>query len=347
MTTSSYSQYLLALDAEQRTPGLTQILGAIAEISKEVSAALGQGSMIVDSTQTDTPSSADGMVDEVTRTLLDSLQTETANIRTLAAITVEGDPGLIPGNPDGQYLLLMGGLQGMANLYDNLMVGSTFSVLERQNPDGPATVDEFLQPGSRQVCAGIVLFGVRTILLLTTGDGVDGFTLDRNLGSFVLTNPKMAFPEGHNRYSIDATQAPRWPSPVKRYIDECIQGKEGPRGEDFQMRWNPSELVGVFRVINSGGLFLGPDVGDDSRLLSLLHSAAPLALLVEQVGGAASNGTGRILEIQPEKPDQRTEYYFGSASEVDRIEKYFADFHAGLDEEPSYRLFRDRSLFTA
>lgn len=347
MTTVSYYHYLLALDAKEPRPGLTQILVAISETSKEVSAALGKGPLIVDGTSEDFSSSDSEVVDEVTRTLLDSLRAETSHISNLAAVTIEGDPELIPRNPQGQYLLLMGGLQGMANLADNLMVGVAFSVLERKTTGEPATVEEFLQPGDQQVCAGIVLFGVRTILLLTTGDGVDGFTLDRNLGSFLLTNPKMRIPKQSNRYAIDATQAPHWPPPVKRYIEECIQGEAGPRKQDFLMRWNPSELVGVFRIINSGGLFLGPDVGKESKMLPLLHSAAPLAYLVEQVGGAASNGTERILEIQPKKPGQRTGIFLGCVSEVQRVEEYFEEFYTGTDKSPSYPLFRDRSLFTA
>ncbi len=346
MTTHTYTRYLLQLDSAEDQPGLNQILIAVSVVAKQISGLLSLGPLIVDTAADEADPTRSEVVEEVMRAFRRDLQAETAFIKQLGAVSVEGEPEPIQVSENGRYLLLVGRLQGMENLADNLMVGTTFSVLERNPGSGAATTEDFLQPGTRQVCAGLVLFGVRTILLLTTGDGVDGFTLDRNLGSFVLTNPGMGVPEGRNRYSIDGTQAPQWPPPIKRYVDECIQGTDGPREQEFVMRWNPSPLVGVFRVINSGGLYLRPDVGKETELVPLLHSAAPLAFLVEQAGGTASTGTRRIVSVQPESLLQRTGYYLGAADEVERVEQYFSDFEAGLDREDFYPLFGHRSLFT-
>ncbi|MFZ0529968.1 MAG: class 1 fructose-bisphosphatase, partial [Propionicimonas sp.] len=235
---------------------------------------------------------------------------------------------------------------GMSNLTDNLPVGTAFAVLERASFDGPATADDFLQPGSRQVCAGIAIFGPRTVLVATTGQGVDGFTLDRDVGNFILTHPLMTIPPEAYIFSINATESPYWPAPVRRYVEECVQGVEGPRGHDFTMRWNASAVMGAFRVLNSGGLFLVPDTGRPAGWLApLLHNAAPLAFLAEQAGGRATTGTRRVLDVTPTKLDTRIPFFFGSAGEVARLESYYAEHELGLDQESSYPLFHNRSLF--
>lgn len=345
MTTRTYTQYLLALSADEQQLGVTQILSAMSVLGKEVAGILSRGPLIVDAVAEGGSFSRGEVVEEVKKSFADSLRAETASIRQLGAISIEDERGLIPVSETGRYLLLTDGLQGMANFADNLMVGTTFSILERDSDTGPVTEQDFLQPGSKQVCAGLILFGVRTLLLLTTGSGVDGFTLDRDLGSFVLTHPQMQVPKDAPVYTVDATQAPHWPAPIKRYVDECIQGEEGPRGQDFSMRWNASALVGAFRVLNSGGLFMAPDIGKSSHLLPLMHNAAPLAFLIEQAGGASSTGTQRVMDVVPKSLDEKTSYYLGSAAEVERVEQYYSDHENGLDEETSYPLFGHRSLF--
>jgi fructose-1,6-bisphosphatase len=193
----------------------------------------------------------------------------------------------------------------------------------------------------------MALYGPSTVLVVTTGNGVDGFTLDRDVGNFVLTHPQLTIPPDAHSFAINPSEAPDWPAPIKRYVDECLQGRDGPRGRDFVVRWNASAVIGAFRILMSGGLFLVPDTGRRVGLwgVPLLHNAAPLALLTEQGGGAATTGTQRILDVVPTSLTHRVPIIFGGAAEVDRIGRYFVEHEKGYDSEPSYPLFHTRTLF--
>jgi len=278
-------------------------------------------------------------------TLLD----QTEGIDQLAAISMANTADIRPMSDSARarYVLVVETLHRSASLRENQSVGLAFSILRRQSTGGPCTPDEFLQPGNQQLAAGIALFGPRTLLVLTTGAGVDAFTLDRDVGNFVLTHPQLRMPVDAHEFAIDASDAPHWPAPIKRYVDECVQGAEGPRGHDFMMRWSASAVVEVFRTLINGGVFLVPDSGQRDRQsgLPLLHNAAPLAMITEQAGGAASTGTQRILDVMPTALDSRTPLICGSADEVARIERYYDEHALGYDSEPSYPLFHNRTLF--
>ncbi len=346
MAAQTFTQYLLQVSrAGGQRHDYAHILSAVAVSVKLIAAMVSRGPLILDASTHQQPTSRDlnrGLRKLATKTLV----TQTESIEQLAAISVVDHPRILPVSESGRYVLLFEALHGMSNLTDNLPVGTAFSVLERTSGVGPCTAAEFLQPGDKQVCAGIAIFGPRTVLVLTTGQGVDGFTLDRDVGNFVLTHPQMTIPPQAHVFSINATESPYWPAPVRRYVDECVQGVEGPRGHDFTMRWNASALVGAFRVLNSGGLFLVPDTGRPTGWLApLLHNAAPLALLAEQAGGRATTGTRRVLEVTPTELNTRVPFFFGAADEVERLESYFSDHELGLDQESSYPLFHNRSLF--
>jgi fructose-1,6-bisphosphatase I/sedoheptulose-1,7-bisphosphatase len=229
--------------------------------------------------------------------------------------------------PRGKYLLVFDPLDGSSNIDVNVSVGSIFSVL--RGPDGSADVTEadFLQPGMKQVAAGYALYGPTTMLVLTVGDGVNGFTLDPSLGEFMLTHPKMKVPPDTQEFAINASNSRFWESPVKRYVDECLAGKTGPRGKDFNMRWIASMVADVHRILTRGGVFLYPwdkREPDKAGKLRLMYEANPMGWIVEQAGGAASTGTQRILDIEPNQLHQRVSVILGSKNEVERAASYFA-----------------------
>ncbi len=227
--------------------------------------------------------------------------------------------------PKGEYLLLFDPLDGSSNIDVNVSIGTIFSVL--RCPEGIENPGEeaFLQAGTQQVCAGYAVYGPTTILVLTLGDGVNAFTLDREVGAFVLTQANLRIPEDTKEYSINASNQRYWEEPVQRYIGELLQGKEGPRGKDFNMRWVASMVADVHRIMSRGGIFMYPkDRKDPSKAgkLRLMYEANPMAFLVEQAGGAATNGRERILDIQPTALHQRVAVVLGSKNEVERVTSY-------------------------
>lgn len=242
-----------------------------------------------------------------------------------AMVSEEMDvPYQIPNRyPKGEFLLLMDPLDGSSNLDVNISVGTIFSVL--RCPEGVTEPDEkaFLQPGSRQVAAGFAVYGAATILVLTVGNGVVGFTLDREMGSFILTQPSIVIPEDTHEFAINASNARNWEPPIRRYIEECLAGKTGARGRDFNMRWVASMVADVYRILCRGGVFLYPkDAKHKEGRLRLMYEANPMAFIAEQAGGAATDGTTRILDIQPKGLHQRIGVILGSKNEVDRVTRY-------------------------
>jgi fructose-1,6-bisphosphatase I len=244
----------------------------------------------------------------------------------LAAMVSEemAAPYQIPNRyPRGGFLLLMDPLDGSSNLDVNISVGTIFSVL--RSPEGVKEPDEqaFLQPGSRQVAAGFTVYGAATILVLTVGKGVAGFTLDKELGSFVMTEPEIRIPPDTSEFAINTSNMRNWEPPVRRYIEECLAGTTGPRERDFNMRWVASMVADVYRTLSRGGIFMYPrDAKHTDGRLRLMYEANPMAFIVEQAGGAATNGRTRILDIQPERLHQRVGVILGSKNEVERVTRY-------------------------
>jgi fructose-1,6-bisphosphatase len=248
----------------------------------------------------------------------------------------------------GKYLLVFDPLDGSGNIDANISVGTIFSILRSPDPGGPPRAEHFLQPGVDQVCAGFALYGASTMLILTTGDGVDGFTLDRDIGAFILTHPRMRIPEDCGEFAINASNERFWELPVRRYIQECLAGRTGPRERDFNMRWIASLVAETYRILTRGGVFLYPQDSKEpakAGRLRLLYECNPVAFLVEQAGGAASTGRGRVMELKPSSLHQQVPMIFGSRYEVERIERY----HTEAPGEPvaSFEdpLFNSRSLF--
>ncbi len=226
--------------------------------------------------------------------------------------------------PKGKYLALFDPLDGSSNIDVNLAVGTIFSILHCREGVEPV-VEDFLRKGVEQVCAGFVLYGPSTMMVLTTGHGVNGFTLDQDIGEFILTHPGMRIPEETSEFAINMSNQRFWEPPVQRYIDECLQGAEGPRGKDFNMRWIASLVAEVYRILTRGGVFLYPlDLREpvNPGRLRLMYEANPMAFIIEQAGGACSTGRERILDMQPTGIHQRVPLVLGSKNEVERIVAY-------------------------
>lgn len=227
--------------------------------------------------------------------------------------------------PMGEFLLLFDPLDGSSNIDVNVSIGTIFSVLKAPEGMNQPTEQDFLQPGTAQVAAGYAVYGPQTMLVLTTGNGVHCFTLDREMGSWVLTQSDMQIPVSTKEFAINMSNKRHWHPPVQRYVDELLAGETGPRAKDFNMRWIASMVADVHRILNRGGVFMYPaDLRDPASpgKLRLMYEANPMAMIVEQAGGAATDGKGRILDIPPTKLHQRVPVFLGSREEVEVVTGY-------------------------
>ena len=222
---------------------------------------------------------------------------------------------------NGQYLLCFDPLDGSSNVNVNISVGTIFSVLKANNSQ--PELNDFLQAGTQQICAGYALYGTSTMLVLTTGNGVNGFTLDKKANQFVLTHPNMQIPQDTAEFAINMSNYRFWQEPVQRYIDECLQGTGGEREKDFNMRWVASMVAEVHRILVRGGVFMYPsDAKAKTGKLRLMYEANPMSFIVEQAGGGATTGLQRVLEVNPTGIHQRVPVILGSKKEIDRIAGY-------------------------
>jgi fructose-1,6-bisphosphatase I len=220
--------------------------------------------------------------------------------------------------PQGEYLLLFDPLDGSSNIDVNVSIGTIFSVLRKVGHQQGVS-EEY------QAAAGYCIYGPQTTLVLTVGNGVAIFTLDREMGSWVLTGENLRIPEDTKEFAINMSNLRHWAAPVRRYIDECLAGTTGPRGKDFNMRWVASMVADVHRILSRGGIFLYPwDAREPDKpgKLRLMYEANPMAFIVEQAGGVATNGEQRILDLMPSKLHQRVSVFLGSKNEVERVTSY-------------------------
>ena len=328
----SLTQYLVEKQRDQNLipAELRLLIEVVARACKRIGHAVGKGALADILGEAGT-----GNIQGEAQQKLDVIANETlleANEwgGALAAIASEEmeHPHQIPHRyPQGEFLLLFDPLDGSSNIDVNVSVGTIFSVLRL--PEGCVATDErcFLQPGVRQVAAGYAVYGPATLLVLTVGDGVACFTLDKEMGSWSMTQDRMRVPEDTKEYAINASNARHWHAPVRRYVDELVAGSAGPRGRDFNMRWVASMVADVHRIMTRGGIFMYPaDARDPGKpgKLRLLYEANPMSMLIEQAGGAATDGRRRILDIQPEKLHERVAVFLGSKNEVERVTSYHA-----------------------
>lgn len=318
---------------EQRAKGqinadLRLLIEVVARACKSISLAVGRGALggVLGSANTE---NVQGEVQKKLDVLSNEILLEAnewgGHLAALASEEMD-DPHPIPHRyPKGEYLLVFDPLDGSSNIDVNVSVGTIFSVL--RCPDGVTEPDEqaFLQPGNRQVAAGYAVYGPSTILVLTLGDGVHSFTLDRDVGSFMLTQRQVQIPADTSEFAVNMSNQRHWHPPMQRYINELLAGKAGVRERDFNMRWVASMVADVHRILTRGGIFLYPrDNKDPNKLgrLRLMYEANPMSFIVEQAGGMATNGHQRILDIQPQTLHERVAVVLGSKNEVERVTQY-------------------------
>ena len=236
-----------------------------------------------------------------------------------AAYLSEEREDAVPLDPEGGLIVACDPLDGSSNIGVNVSVGTIFSVLPAE---GGA-----LQPGRAQLAAGFFVYGPQTTLLLSTGSGTASFRMDDE-GRFVTITEAVSIPEAASEFAINASNRRHWPDPITRYVDGCLAGAEGPRGHDYNMRWVASLVAETWRIISRGGVFLYPSdarKGYEAGRLRLVYEAAPVAMLVEQAGGRATDSVRDILDITPDGLHQRVPLVFGAAGEVAAVAAEFAD----------------------
>lgn len=252
----------------------------------------------------------------------------TGHLAAMASEEIDEIIAIPKEHPKGKYLICFDPLDGSSNIDVNVSVGTIFSIL--RCPEGviEPSVEDFMQKGSEQVCAGFCVYGPSTMMILTTGLGVNGFTLDRDVGEFILTHPDMTIPEDTTEFAINTSNSRFWEPPIQRYVEECVQGTDGERDKNFNMRWLASMVAEVYRVLTRGGIFMYPV---DSKIkaqggkLRLMYEANPMSFIVEQAGGASSTGYQRIMDIEPTGIHQRVPVILGSKNEVERVVRYHAE----------------------
>ena len=248
----------------------------------------------------------------------------------------------VPMNVDAPLIVATTPLHRSAKIDINVPLGSIFSILPTPEGSGCRGV---LQPGANQLAAGYCIYGPQTILVLTLGAGTHMFTLDRELGRFLLTHPDVRINARTTEFSINSSNYRFWEPPIRTYVDDCLEGVDGPRGANYNMRWNASLVISCHRILVRGGIFLYPADrrrGYATGRLKLMYECAPIAFLVEQAGGRAITDQRRILDVEPESPHARTPMIFGSVSEVDRVEHYFLENRL---MGRGAQLFSERGLF--
>ena len=327
--TISLTRYLLEQQQQGLLPAeLRTLIEGVADACKHISQAVGKGALGgvlgtagSENVQGEVQKKLDIIANDV---LLEG--NEWGGYLAAMASEEMDDIHAVPANyPQGSYLLMFDPLDGSSNIDVNVSIGTIFSVFKKPAGAGAVQAQDFLQPGQQQVAAGYCLYGPQTTLVLTLGHGVFMFTLDREHGTFILTQENVRIPEDTKEFAINMSNMRHWAAPVKRYVDECLQGKEGVRGKDFNMRWIASMVADVHRILNRGGVFMYPwDKREPHKAgkLRLLYEANPMGWLVEQAGGAAHNGKQRILDIQPQGLHDRVSVILGSKNEVDRILQY-------------------------
>ncbi|MFZ4536385.1 class 1 fructose-bisphosphatase [Propionivibrio sp.] len=250
----------------------------------------------------------------------------------------------------GRYLLAFEPLDGASNIDVNLTVGSIFSVMRCPDDCHEPSASDFLQPGCCQLAAGYAIYGPSTMLVLTVGNGTHGFTLDRDIGEFLLTHPNLQIPAETRNFSINASNERFWEPPIRRYVEECLAGQTGVREKDFNMRWVAAMVADVHRILMRGGVFMYPrDTKDPDKhgYLEHIHRANPMAMIVEQAGGLASTGYERIGDLVPSSLHEQIPVILGSRDEVERIDRYHREYVSGEDIPFSSPLFATRTLFRA
>ncbi|MCK8639220.1 class 1 fructose-bisphosphatase [Acinetobacter schindleri] len=305
------------------TPELAQVIETIANTCKTIDQALQKGALagVLGSAQHENVQGEEQKKLDVISNdfLIDALKIH-PNVGGLASEELDE---FTPAQENGQFLVLFDPLDGSSNIDINMCVGTIFSILPAKNAVTQA--EDFMQAGVNQVAAGYVLYGPSTMMALTVGAGTIFFTFDPETQEFLLTSENIQVAADTKEYAINASNQRHWEEPVKRYIDELLAGKNGPREKDFNMRWVACMVGDIHRILCRSGIFMYPyDLKDPKKAgrLRLMYEANPMSMLMEQAGGASTTGRVRILDIQPTDLHQRVPVIIGSKNEVDLVTSY-------------------------
>lgn len=320
------TEHLHDLDADQK--GLIQLLNDIVTGCKSIADIVNKGELIgvLGSAESENvQGEVQKKLDIITNDILIDATEWSGNLAGMVSEELEETYPISKRFSRGKYLLMFDPLDGSSNADINVTVGSIFSIL--RCPDGISDPqdDDFLQPGTKQVCAGYTLYGPSTMLVLTTGNGVNGFTLNSAVGEFILTHPHMKVPKNTSEFAINMSNQRFWEAPIKRYVDDCIEGTSGVAGKDFNMRWVASMVAEVHRILVRGGIYMYPVDNREScknGRLRLMYEVNPMAFIVEQAGGSATNGRQRVLDLKPLAIHQRMAIIIGSSNEVAKVTHY-------------------------
>ena len=242
------------------------------------------------------------------------------------AISSEEEENVVPCSDDGKYLVSFDPLDGSSNTEINSLIGTIFSISHAPQWMAADDPSAFLQPGTQIVAAGYVLYGPSTMLAMTTGRGTHLYTLDKTHGGFLVTEANLELPAQTSEFAINTSNQRHWEEPIQRYVTDLLAGTEGPMKKDYNMRWVAAMVGDVHRVLCRGGIFMYPFDKRNPKMpgkLRLLYEANPMAFLIEQAGGLASTGKGRIMEVMPEEIHQRVPVIIGSKDEVESCLSYY------------------------
>ncbi|WP_296002351.1 class 1 fructose-bisphosphatase [Rugamonas sp.] len=326
----SLTQYLVEEQRQNNTipAELRLLIEVVARACKTIAHSVGKGALgdVLGSADTENiQGEVQKKLDVISNEILLEANEWGGHLAAMASEEMESIHPIPNRYPKGEYMLLFDPLDGSSNIDVNVSIGTIFSVLKAPEGMGQPTEADFMQAGSKQVAAGYAVYGPQTMLVLTTGNGVNCFTLDREMGSWVLIQRDMKIPAQTREFAINMSNARHWHEPVKRYVNELLAGDTGPRGANFNMRWIASMVADVHRILNRGGVFMYPADTRDLAMpgkLRLMYEANPMAFIVEQAGGAATDGTMRIMDIAPHKLHQRVPVFLGSRDEVEVVTSY-------------------------
>jgi len=326
----SLTQYLVEEQRQNNTipAELRLLIEVVARACKTISHSVGKGALgeVLGTAETENiQGEVQKKLDIISNEILLEANEWGGHLAAMASEEMESIHPIPNRYPKGEYMLLFDPLDGSSNIDVNVSIGTIFSVLKAPEGMDQPTEADFMQAGTKQVAAGYAVYGPQTMLVLTTGNGVNCFTLDREMGSWVLTQRDMQIPATTKEFAINMSNQRHWHAPVQRYVGELLAGDTGPRGTNFNMRWIASMVADVHRILNRGGIFMYPADTRDTSMpgkLRLMYEANPMAFIVEQAGGAATDGQNRIMEIQPHKLHQRVPVFLGSRDEVAVVTGY-------------------------
>jgi len=329
MQSISLTRYLIEEERAGRIQAdLRLLIEVVARACKTISVAVGKGALggvLGDAGSGNIQGEAQKKLDVIANDVLLEANAWGGHLAACASEEMDHCHPIPDVYPRGNYLLLFDPLDGSSNIDVNVSVGTIFSVLRCPEGVTQAADEHFLQPGTEQVSAGYCIYGPSTMLVLTIGNGTHAFTLDREMGSFMLTQRDMRVPAATKEFAINMSNQRHWEAPMQDYVRDLLAGETGPRGKNFNMRWIASMVADVHRILTRGGIFIYPwDRKDPTKVgkLRLMYEANPMSLLIEQAGGASSNGRMRMMDIVPTQLHQRVPVFLGSREEVAKATEY-------------------------